>query len=54
MKRKEFDAVKMMRAIRGRLSKRYYNHTDVLMKDLEAIRKKNNIRGALDKKRTSA
>ncbi|HTA26490.1 MAG TPA: hypothetical protein VK809_01785 [Bacteroidia bacterium] len=39
-KEKEFDAVKMMREIREKLSKRYWKHPDVLKKDMEAIRKK--------------
>jgi hypothetical protein len=39
-KEKEFDAVKMMRDIREKLSKKYWNHPDVLKKDMEAIRKK--------------
>jgi len=37
---KESDAVKMMRDIREKLSERYWNHPDLLKKDMEAIRKK--------------
>ena len=37
---KEFDAVKMMRDIREKLSEKYWDHPDALLKDMEAIRKK--------------
>jgi hypothetical protein len=36
---KTFDAVKMMREIREKLSEKYWKHPEVLKKDLEAIRK---------------
>jgi hypothetical protein len=37
---KNIDAVKMMRDIRDRLSERYTNNMDLLVKDMEIIRKK--------------
>lgn len=37
---KEFDAVKMMREIREKLSKRYWKHPDLLKKDMNAVHKK--------------
>jgi len=43
-KEKEFDAVKMMRDIRDRLSERWSNNPELEMKDLEEIRKKYNIK----------
>jgi hypothetical protein len=43
MKNKEFDAVKMMREIRERLSEKYWNHPDLLKKEMEIIRKKYKI-----------
>ncbi|MBS4028889.1 MAG: hypothetical protein KGZ58_09640 [Ignavibacteriales bacterium] len=42
-KEKEFDAVKMMRDIRDKLSKRYSLHPELEQKDLERIRKKYNM-----------
>ena len=39
-KEKKFDAVKMMRDIRDRLSVKYYNNTELLMKDLQEVRRK--------------
>jgi hypothetical protein len=41
---KTFDAVKMMREIREKLSEKYWKHPEVLKKDLEAIRKKYNFK----------
>ena len=38
-KKKDFDAVKMMRSIRNQLSKRWMNHPDIMKKDLEKTRK---------------
>ncbi len=40
MKKKKFDAVKMMRDIRDKLSKRYLENPDLEFKDLEIIRRK--------------
>ena len=40
MKRKTFDAVAMIRKIRVKLGKRYYGHSDVLLKDLVEIKQK--------------
>ena len=37
---KEFDAVKMMREIREKLSEKYWKHPDILKQEMEAIRKK--------------
>mgnify|MGYP001562457181 FL=1 len=42
-KDKKFDAVQMMRDIREKLSQKYWNHPDILKKEMEAIRKKYNI-----------
>jgi len=39
-----FSAVEMMREIREKLSEKYWKHPDVLKKDMEAIRKKYNIK----------
>ncbi len=38
--KKDFGAVKMMREIREKSSKRYWKNPDLLKKDLEAVRKK--------------
>lgn len=38
------DAVQMMREIREKLSERYWQHTEVLKQDMEAIRKKYNFK----------
>jgi hypothetical protein len=38
--KKNFDAVKMMREIKEKLSKRYWKNPDLLKKEMEAIRKK--------------
>ena len=40
MKKKKFDAVKMMRDIRDKLSKRYLENSDLEIKDLKMIRRK--------------
>ena len=40
---KNFDAVKMMRDIREKLSEKYWKHPDVLKKEMEAIRQKYNL-----------
>ncbi len=42
-KNKQYDAVKMMRDIREKLSEKYWKHPDILKKEMEAIRKKYNI-----------
>ncbi len=42
-KNKQFDAVKMMRDIREKLSEKYWKHPDILKKEMETIRKKYNI-----------
>ena len=39
-----FDAVKMMRDIREKLSERYWKHPDILKQEMEAIRKKYNLK----------
>lgn len=43
-KDKKFDAVKMMRDIREKLSEKYWKHPEVLKKEMEEIRKKYNIK----------
>lgn len=40
---KNFDAVKMMREIREKLSEKYWQHPDQLKKEMAAIRKKYNM-----------
>ncbi|MFQ6073216.1 MAG: hypothetical protein ACE5KT_11040 [Methanosarcinales archaeon] len=44
MKNKKFDAVKMMRKIREKLSKKYSENPEIEIKDLEIIRKKYGIK----------
>ena len=44
MKNKKFDAVKMMREIRDRLSKRYSEDTEAEERDLQEIRRKYGIK----------
>ncbi len=39
-----FDAVKMMREIREKLSEKYWKHPDILKKEMEEIRKKYNFK----------
>ena len=39
-----FDAVKMMREIREKLSEKYWKHPDILKKEMETIRKKYNFK----------
>lgn len=39
-KSKKYDAVAEVRKIREQLSLKYWGHTDLLLKDLKAIRKK--------------
>lgn len=46
MKNKKFDAVKMMREIRDRLSRKYAEDPETENRDLEAVRKKYGIKGA--------
>ena len=41
---KKFDAVKMMREIREKLSEKYWKHPDILKKEMEAIRQKYNFK----------
>ena len=43
-KKKTFDSVQMMREIREKLSEKYWNHPEILKKDLDAIRKKYNFK----------
>ena len=45
MKDKKFDAVRMMREIRDKLSKRYSEDLEVEKRDLEDIRRKYGIEG---------
>ncbi len=44
-----FDAVKMMREIREKLSEKYWNHPDILKQEMEAIRQKYNLKMAVPK-----
>lgn len=39
-KNKKFDAVSYMRKVREELSEKYWQHPDVLKKDMETIREK--------------
>lgn len=41
---KNFDAVKMMREIREKLSEKYWKHPDILKKEMQAIREKYNLK----------
>ena len=43
-KNKDFDSVKMMREIREKLSEKYWEHPDILKKEMEAIREKYNLK----------
>ena len=43
---KQFDAVKMIRDIREKLSEKYWKHPDILKQEMEAIRKKYKLIGA--------
>lgn len=43
-KNKNLDAVKMMRDIREKLSEKYWKHPDILKKEMEAIRKKYDVK----------
>lgn len=45
MKDKQFDAVRMMREIRDKLSKRYSEDPEAEKRDLQGIRKKYGIKG---------
>ena len=46
---KQFDAVKMMRDIREKLSEKYWKHPDILKQEMEAIREKYNLKVAPSK-----
>lgn len=46
---KEFDSVKMMRDIREKLSEKYWKQPDILKQEMEAIRKKYNLKVAIQK-----
>lgn len=50
MKNKNIDAVKMMRSIRDKLSKKYSDNPEVLMKDLNDIRVKFSLKESEMKK----
>ncbi len=45
MRDKKFDAVRMMREIRDKLSKRYSEDPEAEKRDLQGIRKKYGIKG---------
>jgi hypothetical protein len=51
MKNKTVSAVQMMRDIRDELSKRYINNKEILIKDMDKIRKKH---GMQTKKKTES
>jgi DNA-binding transcriptional regulator YiaG len=40
---KPFDAVKMMREIREKLSEKYWKHPEILKQEMEQIREKYNL-----------
>jgi len=44
MKKKKFDAVKMMRDIRDKLTKRYLDNPDLVISDLQKIIQKYKIK----------
>ena len=46
---KQFDAVKMMRDIREKLSEKYWKHPDILKQEMAAIRQKYNLKIAIPK-----
>jgi len=46
MRDKKFDAVKMMREIRDRLSREYSKDPEIEKRDLQGIRRKYGIKGA--------
>jgi hypothetical protein len=50
--KKKFDAVKMMRSIRDRLSKKYIQNPASLKKDLERINKKYGITSDVKKSKS--
>jgi hypothetical protein len=41
---KKFDAVKMMRDIREKLSEKYWKHPEILKQEMKAIRLKYNLK----------
>ena len=41
---KKFDAVKMMREIREKLSEKYWKHPDILKKEMQEIKEKHNLK----------
>ena len=47
---KTFDAVKAMREIRDKLSEKYWNHPDILKKEMHEIREKYNLKITLSQK----
>jgi hypothetical protein len=47
MKKKKLDAVKMMRDIRDKLTKRYLENPDLEIADLEKIRRKYKLKAKL-------
>lgn len=44
MEKKKFEAVKMMREIREKLSEKYWKHPEILKKEMQEIRKKYNLK----------
>jgi hypothetical protein len=47
---KKFDAVQMMREIREKLSEKYWNHPEILKKEMEMIRQKYRLKVKLQNK----
>lgn len=43
-KNKEFDAVRMMREIREKLSEKYWKHPDILKTEMQVIREKYDLK----------
>ena len=41
---KKFDTVKSMREIREKLSEKYWKHPEILRQEMDAVRKKYNIK----------
>lgn len=51
-KTKQFEGVKIMLAIKAKMSLKYANNRELFLKDMEAIRKKYNLKGPKRKKIT--
>ncbi len=51
-KTKQFEGVKIMQAIKAKMSLKYANNRELFFKDMEAISKKYNLKGPKRKKIT--